>query len=235
MTFKHHVSFTTDSAANFGCDRAWHRFQAFARRLRDQFYSLSEANDSPKDWAKRWTRLWLATTSSQFHRNFHFTWKNKSDSSRPEIYKALIPCWLLNWVSTARVVALLPQASQSRPAATAAYSETPCVCACPSDPPKQCRRAVPWSWPLILPYKPSMTFWNSLGEFARWPAWAQTWTQTWTLPPDQWVANVLSPLKSQHKLCGVKPGVSILFKSVTDAKFEPRELSFLMLMPQIAP
>ena len=45
--------------------------------------------------------------------------KEKSDSSRPEIYKALKPCWLLNWVSIARVVACFPQASRSLPAATA--------------------------------------------------------------------------------------------------------------------
>ena len=47
--------------------------------------------------------------------------EKKSDSSRPEIYIALKPCWLLNWVSIARVVACFPQASLSRPAATAAY------------------------------------------------------------------------------------------------------------------
>ena len=35
------------------------------------------------------------------------------------------------------MVARCPQASLSRPAATAAVSETPCVCACPSDSPKQ--------------------------------------------------------------------------------------------------
>ena len=94
---------------------------------------------------------------------FRFTWKKKSsDSSRPEIYKALKPCLLLNWVSVARVVAYFPQASRSRPAATAADSETPCVCARPSDPRKQSRRAAPRAWPLILPSKPSITFWNSL-------------------------------------------------------------------------
>ena len=69
----------------------------------------------------------------------------KSDSSQPEIYKALKSCWLLIWVSIARVVASFPQASRSRPAGTAADFETPCVCACPSDP-----------------RKPSITFWTSL-------------------------------------------------------------------------
>ena len=52
--------------------------------------------------------------------------------------------------------------SSSEPAATAADSETPCVCTRPSDPRKQSRRAAPRAWPLILPSKPSITFWNSL-------------------------------------------------------------------------
>ena len=88
--------------------------------------------------------------------------EKKSDSSRPEIYKALKPYWLLKWVSIGRVVACFPQASRARPAATAADSETPCVCARPSDPRKQSRRAAPRAWPLILPSKPSITFWDSL-------------------------------------------------------------------------
>ena len=50
-------------------------------------YFYSETNEWLKDWAKRWTLLWSATISRQFHRNFHFTWK--SDSSLPDIYKAL--------------------------------------------------------------------------------------------------------------------------------------------------
>ena len=45
--------------------------------------------------------------------------------------------------------------------------------------------------------------------------------------PDQRVVKVLQPPKSQNKLCGVW----ILFKSVTDAKFEPSEVSFLRLIP----
>ena len=51
---------------------------------------------------------------------------------------------------------------QSPPAETAADSETPCVCARRSDTRKQSRRAAPRAWPLILPSKPSITFWNSL-------------------------------------------------------------------------
>ena len=41
--------------------------------------------------------LWI------FH-SIHFSYKKKSDSLRPEIYKVLNPYWLLNWVSIARVV-----------------------------------------------------------------------------------------------------------------------------------
>ena len=89
-----------------------------------------------------------------------------SPSSRPEIYKALKPCWLSKWVSISREVARFSQASRSRPAATAADSETPCVYARPSDPRKLCRSAAP-TWPpsarhLILLSKPSIVLWNSL-------------------------------------------------------------------------
>ena len=48
------------------------------------------------------------------------------------------------------------------------------------------------------------------------------------VPPDQRVVKVLSPPKSQHKLCGVW----ILFKSVTDTKFESSGVTFLRLMPR---
>ena len=52
-----------------------------------------------------------------FKLSFHM--KKKSDLSQPKIYKALKPCWLLNCVSMARVVACFPQASLWLPAATA--------------------------------------------------------------------------------------------------------------------
>ena len=64
-----------------------------------------------------------------------------SDSSLLAIYKALKRFWLFNWLSITRAVAMFPQASQLWPAATAANSETPCVCARPCNPPKQCRNA----------------------------------------------------------------------------------------------
>ena len=38
-------------------------------------YFYSETNEWSKDWVKWWGQLWSATTSCQFHRNFHFTWK----------------------------------------------------------------------------------------------------------------------------------------------------------------
>ena len=90
--------------------------------------------------------------------------------------------------------------SSSEPAATAADSQTPCVCARPTDPPKQRQRVAPRACLLISVNlrPPSAT---AFGKIARWQAGAQTWTQTWTLLPDQRVVKV--PPKSQHKLSGV--------------------------------
>ena len=85
-----------------------------------------------------------------------------SVSSWPKICKGLKPCWLLNWVSIARVVVCFLQASLSLPAATATNLETPCVCARLSYPRKQRRRTAQRAWQLILPSKPLITFWNSL-------------------------------------------------------------------------
>ena len=92
------------------------------------------------------------------------------------------------------MVAQFPQPSQSLPAATATYSETPCVCACPSDLPKLCRPGELPQEPLIFQSKLSIFSWNSLREWwsDRWPAGAWTWSQTWTLPPDQLALRVLS-------------------------------------------
>ena len=115
----------------------------------------------------------------------------------------------MNWVSIVRVVACFPQASLSLPAATAADSETPCVWSLQSDLHKQSWRAAPRAWQLILPSEAlnlQLPSGTALGEIARWQAGAQT------------------------KLCGV----SILFKSVTDAKFEPSKVTFLILMPSTA-
>ena len=96
-----------------------------------------------------------------------------------------------------------------------------CLCSpvLPAPAVAQSKRAAPRAWPLILPSKPSINFWNSLQrdcQFARWPAGAWTWTQTWTVPPDQRVVKVLSAPKPQNKLCGV----SILFRSIKNAEIE---------------
>ena len=59
----------------------------------------------------------------RFHRNFHSTRKKKVTCrgtravSRPEIYKALKPCWLLNWVSIVRCSMF----SSSEPVAVSSY------------------------------------------------------------------------------------------------------------------
>ena len=55
--------------------------------------------------------------------------------------------------------------SSSQPAATATDPETPCVCACLSDPPKLCWSAAPRAWPLILQSKPSIALCNNLREW----------------------------------------------------------------------
>ena len=81
---------------------------------------------------------------------------------------------------------------------------TPCVCTRLSNPPKLCRSAAPRAWPLILQSNPSIVFSNSLWEWLpgdqHWLAGAWTWTQTWTLPPDQWVVEVLSAQEPQNKI-----------------------------------
>ena len=86
----------------------------------------------------------------------------------------------------------------SQPAATAADSETPGVCA---------RPFVFGRW--FCPLNPRLPFGTAFGQAGS--ARTKTWTQTWTLPHDQRVVKVLYPPKSQHKLCVVW----ILFKSVT--------------------
>ena len=158
------ISFATDLAANFGCNRfrimpdiiskilraaIWSRcavrfeseqtpFPLAGRRLRSaalhriwfgtccfvpMSYFYSETNEWLQDWAKRQALLWSALTRQQLLADsikIFISHEKKSDSLRPDIYKALKPFWLSNWVSIARVVAHFPQASWSRPAATAA-------------------------------------------------------------------------------------------------------------------
>ena len=185
------------------------------------FYS--ETNEWMKDWAKQWALPWLATTSSQlnllyqlnlsqFHGNF-ISHERKSDLSLHEIYKALKPCWLLNWVSIARVVACFPQASRSRPAATAADSETPCVCARPSDPPTLCRSAAPRAWPLILQSNPSIVFSNSLREWL--PDDTLVGRGGFTNPHPQDSDKLYGPCA--RPLQPYLPSIYVLFSSISDA------------------
>ena len=102
----------------------------------------------------------------QLHWKFHLVW-NTIQFSLPKIYKSWKPFWLLNWVSTARIVAHFPQASMLLFAAAATNLETHCVCACLSDQPnlKLCQNAASRAQPLILQSKPSFVFWNSLWEW----------------------------------------------------------------------
>ena len=113
----------------------------------------------------------------------------------PDILKALKPFLLSNWVSIARVVALFPRTSQSRPSTTATDLETPCVCARHDRCPKSSAIDFAVETFVCLLEMP----------IARWQAGARTRTQTWTLQQDQRVVEVfkLSAPKSQNKLCGV--------------------------------
>ena len=91
-------------------------------------------------------------------------------------------------------------------AATAAYSETACACACPSDglwrslTSQSCAWARPqelsqWQ-PLILYSKPFLVLWNSLQQ---WLSGDQQGLEL-MLNSDQRVVTVLSPLKSQNEI-----------------------------------
>ena len=133
---------------------------------------------------KHWAIPWLARTCcipSKFSRE-------KSDLLQPEIYKALKPFWLLNWVRLARVVAyfhiflerasrqlLLPQTLKHPVFVLASPT-------CASRARELLQELGSWFCPLNL-WLPSGT---DFGEIARCQARAQT--QTW---PDQRV--VISP------------------------------------------
>ena len=95
---------------------------------------------------------------------------------------------------------------------------------------KQSRRAAQSAWPLIWPSKPSITFLNSLRRDCQITGRGSNLdsnlnSATWPTSCTGFIAS-----ESQNKLCGV----SILFKYITDAKFEPSEVPFLRLMPSIA-
>ena len=100
---------------------------------------------------------------------FHEKKNVVSDSSGPEIYKPLkkfdsqTESASQEWHRV-----FLKRAGRCPhyhgPAATAADSETPCVCDRPSDQPKLCWSAALRARPLILRSKSSLVFWNSLPE-----------------------------------------------------------------------
>ena len=131
-----------------GC-RLWcaalHRIRSRTWGFVPMLYSYSETRDWSKDWAKRSARHWLAETSSILSK-IHFTRKKKWLVAARNL-QIIKPFRLSNWVSIARAVACFPQASRSRSAATAADSETPCVCARhtsrQSNPPKLCWSLAP--------------------------------------------------------------------------------------------
>ena len=94
-------------------------------------------------------------------------------------------------LSEARVVALFPQASQSRP----------CVCACQTNQPKLCWSTAPRAWPLILQSNPSTVFSNSLLEWLP-DETTSTGLQGLKLElcaPDQWFVEVLSAQNLSQK------------------------------------
>ena len=56
---------------------ALHRIQSWTSCFVPMSYFYSETIEWLKYWAKQWALLCSATTSRQFHPNFHFTWKTK--------------------------------------------------------------------------------------------------------------------------------------------------------------
>ena len=79
----------------------------------------SETNEWSKDWAKWWAASSAALVCRSSRHIHYFLWKRKSFVTAWN-YRPLIPFWLSNRVSIAKVVGRFPQASQSRAAATAA-------------------------------------------------------------------------------------------------------------------
>ena len=116
------------------------------------------------------------------------------------------------------------------PAAAAADSETPCVCACPSYPPKLCQRAAPRAQQLILPSKeskPLITFWNSLWSDCQLTdrGSALTWTQIWT--PDQRIMNAL--FFRNHKINLIEPSADTI--SCSNLSFTESRPSGWLIFP----
>ena len=117
----------------------------------------------------------------------------------------------------------------SEPTATTADSETPCACARPSNLHKQSRTAAPSAWPLILPSKPLITFWNRLWRDCQMTGrgsilYSNLNSATWPASCKGFIASEITALTVWS---------SNSFKFVTDAKFEPGEVTFLRLMPRL--
>ena len=148
--------------------------------------------------------FWLIPSKISFHL------KQKVTGSSPKFTKHQNLVDSLNWVSIARVVASFPQASWMLPAATAAHSETPCVCVCPSDQSKQSRRAAPRACLLILPSKPSITFWNSLQRDCQMTCRGSNLDSNLNSAAWPTSCKFLSALKTLNELCVIR----IIFRSL---------------------
>ena len=129
------------------------------------FYS--ETNEWLKDLATRRARLWSVTSCRELHKKYPFLTRKISvvTAQNLQCIKIFLTLELGQHSRSGSRWALFPKASQSRPAATASDSGTPCVCDSPSDPSKLCQGAALRAWPLILRSKPSIVFWNSLREW----------------------------------------------------------------------
>ena len=115
-------------------------------------------------WNLHTIKTFLTLKLSQYHKNGNTL---AFSSTEPVPASPLRPFSFSNEVSIARVVAprLFSQARLSKPLATAAYFETPWIGDCPSNQLKLCRSAPPRAQALILHWKLSIVFWNSLWEW----------------------------------------------------------------------
>ena len=117
--------------------------------------------------AKRWARLWSATTSCQLHRKNHFAWRKKRwlvVARNLQSIKSFLTLELSQYrksgstFSSSELVA-------ARSDCLRLGNALPCVCARPSDPPKLCWSAPPRAQPLNLQSNPSIVSWNSFREW----------------------------------------------------------------------
>ena len=181
MAFKHSITFTTNLAANFGCNQfritpdivsklllaaIWSRCAVWFRYEQTPFPQIG-CRYRPAalhrirfgTWGFGQHQLLADSMEISFH-NF-LMWNSHQKK------KCLIAAQNFKVQSIKNLfarVACFPQASWSWPTATASNwdMETPCGCARPSDQRKQSQMAAPRAWQLILPSKPLITFWNSL-------------------------------------------------------------------------